>query len=177
MNTNQTTIEHSNREKSVLDPGFGEPFPPTTKEGMDAAIAVLHANKDKWINLDIGQKTRILDQVLIDLNEVAGGWVSVSLRAKCAPENSFCEGEEWFYLAIVNHLIRLYKNSLIEIKNHGRPSIPGPLKTLANGQISAQVFPQTYIDRLLLRDTTCQIYMEPGLTSDQIIENQAKTYN
>ena len=175
MDTNQT-IEHSNEEKPVLNHGFDEPIPPTSKEGMDAAITVLHANKDKWINLDIDQKTRILDQILIDLNEVAGDWVFASLRAKRAPENSFCEGEEWFYLAIINRLIRLYKNSLVEINNHGRPSIPGPLKALANGQIAAQVFPQTFIDRILLRDTTCEIYMDPDLNSDQIIENQAKTY-
>jgi hypothetical protein len=46
MDTNQT-IEHSNEEKPVLNPGFDEPIAPTSKEGMDAALAVLHANKDK----------------------------------------------------------------------------------------------------------------------------------
>jgi hypothetical protein len=67
MKTNQTTIEHSNREKSVLDPRFVEPVPPSSKDEMDAAIAVLNASKDKWINLDIDHKTKILDQILIDL--------------------------------------------------------------------------------------------------------------
>jgi hypothetical protein len=67
MKTNGTAIEHSNREKPVLDPGFGEPIPPTSKEELDAAIAVLNASKDKWINLDIDHKTKILDQILIDL--------------------------------------------------------------------------------------------------------------
>jgi len=67
MKTNGTAIEHSNREKPVLDPGFGEPIPPTSKEEMDAAISVLHSNKDKWICLEIDHKIKILDQILIDL--------------------------------------------------------------------------------------------------------------
>ena len=49
---------------------------------MDAAVTVLHANKDKWINLTIDHKVKILDQIVIDLNEVAGDWVSISLREK-----------------------------------------------------------------------------------------------
>ena len=177
MNINQTTIENPIDGKPALVQEIGDSIPPSSKEEMDKAISVLHANKDKWINLNIDHKIKILAQILIDFNEIAKDWVSISLQKKCAPRNSFYEGEEWFYVAIINHLIRLYKNSLLDIKNQGRPSIPGPLKTLANGQTVVQVFPQTMIDKLLLRDTTCQMYMDPDLTSDQVIENQAKIYN
>lgn len=177
MKNQKTTIEHSMSDESALAPGTHGSIPPSLIEEMDEAIATLHANKDKWINLELDQKIRILDQILIDLNEVAEDWVSLSLQAKGIPNNSFGEGEEWFYLAIINHLIRLLKNSLVDIKNQGKPSIPGKLKSLPNGQIAAQVFPQTFLDMLLLRDTSCQIYMDPGLTADQIIQNQAKVYN
>ncbi len=98
MQINQTTIEHFTDDKPALVQEFGDSIPPSSKDEMDTAVAVLHANKDKWINLNIDHKVKILDQILIDLNEIAEDWVSTSLRAKCAPENSICEGEEWFYL-------------------------------------------------------------------------------
>ena len=113
---------------------------------------------------------------MVDFNSVAEEWVALSMKAKGIPKNSFGEGEEWFNIAIGNRLIRLYKETLIEIVKNGRPSIPGPITTRADGQVSVQVFPQKPIDRLLLRGTTCQILMEPGVTTQQVIDNQAAIY-
>ena len=82
MQINQKTIEHPINANPAHVQEFGNPIPPSSKEEMDAAVTVLHANKDKWINLTIDHKVKILDQILIDLNEVAGDWVSTSLREK-----------------------------------------------------------------------------------------------
>ena len=67
MHINQTTIEHPTDDKSALVQKFEDPIAPSSKDELDAAIAVLNVNKDIWINLEIDHKTKILDQILIDL--------------------------------------------------------------------------------------------------------------
>lgn len=149
---------------------------PSSFSDIDQSLDRLSGHKDRWINLELNQKITILDQIMEDFNSVAEEWVSLSMQAKGIPGNSFGEGEEWFNIAISNRLIRLYKESLKDILQHGKPQIPGPITTLNNGQLSIQVFPQKPIDRLLLRDTTCQMILEGGKTIEQVTENQAAIY-
>jgi hypothetical protein len=156
--------------------GNNAPTQSSSIEEIDRSLDILSSEKDRWINLDLNKKIKILDQILIDFNSVAQEWVTMSMKAKGIPNNSFGEGEEWFNIAISNRLIRLYKESLSETLHHGRPKIPGPISTLENGQVSIQVFPQKPIDRLLLRWTTCQVIMKPGVTTQQVINHQASIY-
>jgi len=156
--------------------GRFDPITPSSTPEMVQALEVLHESKARWINLDLDRKIKILDQLMDEFNQVAGDWVDLSMQAKGVPKNSFGEGEEWFNIAISNRLIRLYRSTLEEIKNQGVPSIPGPITTNLNGQLSVQVFPQKIIDRLLLLGTTCQIIMPPGVNQDELLENQALIY-
>jgi hypothetical protein len=156
--------------------GRFDPIAPSSIPEMDQALEELHDSKARWINLDLDRKVEILDQLMEDFNHVAQEWVDLSMRAKGVPENSFGEGEEWFNIAISNRLIRLYRSALEEIKHNGVPSIPGPITTNPNGQLSVQVFPQKKIDRLLLRGTTCQVIMPPGFSQEELLENQASLY-
>lgn len=170
-----TTLEpvsiDSNRATWTIDP-----ITPSSIQQMDKALDTLQSSKDRWINLDLDGKINILDQLMVDFNAVAEEWVSLSMQAKGIPKNSFGEGEEWFNIAISNRLIRLYKGSLLKIQKQGKPTIPGPMTTNPNGQLSVQVFPQTNIDRLLLRGTTCQIVMEPEITPELLVRDQASIY-
>jgi hypothetical protein len=137
--TDPSQIDHfSDRADDKIDP-----ITPSTISEMDEAINQLNKSKERWIRLDIDKKIQILDQLMVDFNKAAQEWVSLSMQAKVIPENSFGEGEEWFNIAISNRLIRLYKSSLLDIKKNDKPSIPGPISYLQNGQLSVQVFPQT----------------------------------
>jgi acyl-CoA reductase-like NAD-dependent aldehyde dehydrogenase len=149
---------------------------PSSKAEMDQALEVLHAAKDKWISLELEHKIQVLDQLLQDFNHVAKEWVDLSMQGKGIPKKTFGEGEEWFNIAISNRLVRLYRKSLEEIIQQGKPSIPGPITENPNGQLSVQVFPQKTIDRLLLLGTTCQVIMPPGMTREDLLENQASAY-
>jgi hypothetical protein len=156
--------------------GMGSPNQCSSIEDIDRSLDKLSSGKSRWINLDLRQKIQFLDQIMVDFNSIAQEWVTLSMKAKGIPKNSFGEGEEWFNIAISNRLIRLYKESLVDILNHGKPHIPGPITKLENGQVSVQVFPQKPIDRLLLRGTTCQVLMESGIKTHQVKDNQAVLY-
>lgn len=151
-------------------------MPPSSQSEMDEAVQVLHANKDKWINLSVAEKIHILDEIMEDFNQVAEEWVDISCLAKGESANNFAHGEEWFYVTMINRLIRLLKASLEQIQEHRRPKIPGPIRHSPDGQVIMQVFPQTNFDRLLLRGTTAEIFIDPGITFEEAINNQAQAY-
>lgn len=151
------SIETSHETNLVDSTGFeADQFdiPPSSKQEMDQALGMLQSNKQKWVSLDIDQKITILDEIIQDMQNVEGEWVNTGMRAKGTTKNSFGEGEEWFFTAFVYRLVRVLKNSLLDIKKYGRPEIPGGLTTGSDGLVIAHVFPQTLRDRLVLIGTS-----------------------
>jgi len=72
---------------------------------------------------------------------------------------------------------RLLEQALEDIERHGRPRIPGPVRTLPNGQVSAQVFPVDVFDRIFYSGVTAETWMEPGVTVASLPETQAVAYH
>jgi acyl-CoA reductase-like NAD-dependent aldehyde dehydrogenase len=171
---NGNPVSNTSVPASAEQPPGG--LPGSTKEEMDAALEDLNSNKERWARLDIDQKIAILDEIADDFQHVEVDWVEAGMRAKGHERESFGEGEEWFYIYFVYNLLRVLKNSLQDIKRYGRPRIPGGLSTLENGQVAAHVFPQTFFDRLLLIGTSAEIYMQPGVTKEQVLQEQACFY-
>lgn len=165
-----------------LDPGlFRRPeevgtTPSSSIEEINSALCDLQANKDAWVALDIRERIAILEKILEDLSTIADQWVSVSIQAKGTRGNAFAEAEEWAMFAIVLRNVRLLRNSLLAIIKNGRPLIPGPVTSRANGQIAAQVFPQSWFDRIMLPGTTAEVWMQPDITVDEMYDSQSRFY-
>jgi acyl-CoA reductase-like NAD-dependent aldehyde dehydrogenase len=153
-----------------------EGISPSSKSEIDDALKLLQSKKERWLTLSIDEKIQILDEVLQDFNAIAEDMVEVSCQAKGSGSNNFAWGEEWFYVAFINRSIRLLRCSLYDIKFLGRPKIPGPIKVSPDGQVVVQVFPQTYIDRMLLRGTTAEVFIEPGVSPEDVVQTQALAY-
>jgi hypothetical protein len=151
----------------MLDPGFIRrpdevgTMPHSSKEEMETALAELQANKEAWVKLDLRERLAILGKVQEDLRAIASQWVAVSIEAKGTRGNAYAEAEEWAMFATVLRNVRL---------------LPGPVTTRRNGQIVAQVFPQSWFDRLMLPGTTAEVWMQPGFTFDEIRSSQARFY-
>jgi acyl-CoA reductase-like NAD-dependent aldehyde dehydrogenase len=149
---------------------------PTSQNAIDEALGVLQANKDAWVTLSIDERIAILDEIKHDMIEVADRWIAASINAKGIPALSNGEGEEWSYLAGVFHYVRLLRHSLIDIQKYGRPQIPGPIITRSDGQVMAQVFPQTKFDSILFRGFTGEVWMGHGVTPEETISTQSLIY-
>ena len=54
---------------------------------------------------------------------------------------------------------------------------PGPVKTRPDGQVVAQVFPQSTYDKLFFGGVTAEIWMEPGVTEETLPSTQATIYH
>jgi acyl-CoA reductase-like NAD-dependent aldehyde dehydrogenase len=166
----------------LVEPGFfhrpeaDATIPPSSREEMDAALTELQASKEAWVTLSLDERVRFLDQILEDLASVTEWWISDTIKAKGIEGNDFAEAEEWATLAIVFRYVRLLRRSLIDIQRYGRPQIPGRVTTRPDGQVVAKVFPQSRFDGLVLQGTTAEVWMEPGVTVDEVYAGQARHY-
>jgi len=153
-------------------------IPPSTREEMDAAIESLQAHKDEWVAFSIQDRIILIDRMITDFAAIAFRWVDASIQAKGISEDSLCVGEEWAAGAwpVLKNLRQL-RQSLVDIEMDGHPNIPGQVTTMSNGQVAAQVFPQTIYDRLFFERIRAEIWMEPGVTVEDLSQTQAVAYH
>ena len=149
----------------------------TSQKEIDHILGELQAHKEKWIKLEIAQRIRFLDEMQNGFLNIKQRWVKAELKGKNIAPQSIGEAEEWGILATVFRAVRKIKQSLLEIQQYGKPRIPGPIKSLPNGQIVAHVFPQTAMERLLFWGVSGEVWMQPGLTANDVMEMQANAYH
>ena len=149
---------------------------PSTREEMDAALQVLQEHKNAWVALSLRAQVALVDTLIQDFAALADRWVAACCEAKGISNTPFM-GEEWgtgsFTLLKQLHQLR---QSLLDIETLGAPRIPGPVTTQADGQVVAQVFPQTPYDRIFFTGLTAEVWMEPGVTADGLAQTQATIY-
>src|SRR5450432_3347160 len=131
---------------------------PSTREDMDAAVQTLQAHTDGWVALSIDERIALIDRLIKDFTAISDRLVAASCAAKGIAADSPLVGEEWSIgpFATLKNLCQLQR-SLVDIKAHGAPKIPGPITTRANGQVVAQVFPQTPYERIFFQGVTAEV--------------------
>src|SRR5258707_12184837 len=95
-------------------------------------------------------------------------------REKVIAEVPPASSEEWAagpWPVLKN--MRQLRQSLADIESSGHPKIPGPVTTRPDGQVVAQVFPQTAYDRIFFMGIKGGIWMEPGVTAEELPKTQA----
>ncbi len=149
---------------------------PDSRAKLDQAVALLAEKKDQWARLPIRDRRAILRELIADFNRVAERFALASMAAKrLAPGST---GEEWVagpYFVIRN--LALLERALGEIEASGAPQIPGPVRTRPGGQVVAQIFPQTLYDRIFYPGMTAEVWMEPGVTRENLAQTQAVAYH
>ncbi len=169
-----TTTTH---EGSPQFPTIAGSIHSSTHEEMDAAVQALQAQKDAWVALSIDDRLTLLERLIKDFAAVADRMVTACCEAKGIAADSPLVGEEWSIgpFTTLKNLCQLQR-SLMDIKALGAPKIPGPVTTLADGQVVAQVFPQTAYERIFFQGVTAEIWMEPGVTAEGLAKTQALIY-
>lgn len=144
---------------------------------MDSAIAALQAQKDAWVATSVPERIAIVDRLIADFAAIASRWVDACVRAKEIAPDSPTVGEEWSMgpYTLLKQLRQL-RTSLDDIRRQGVPRIPGPVKTRPDGQVTAQVFPQTTYDKLFFGGLTAEVWMEPDVTRADLPKTQAVIY-
>ena len=150
---------------------------PTSQSKLDEALAILEDHKQEWATLAIDERIELLEHVRDAMVVVAERWMDAAMQAKGMTPGTGEEGEEWLAgpAAVVKNLSLLIA-SLRDIDDHGVPQLPKKPYTRAGGQVVAPVFPADGWDGVLFMGFTSEVWMQPGVTLDNLSENQAAFY-
>jgi hypothetical protein len=143
----------------------------------DAALKVLDANKQRWVQTSVEGRIALLARIKESLMPVAEAWSHAAARAKGLAIDSPLAGEEWMSGP---YALMAYCNAMTQTLANvqGALHLTGvPLRTLNNGQLAAKVFPQSIWDRLLLSGVSAEVWMQPGITSANLAAHTASAYN
>ncbi len=149
----------------------------TPRQQIDEALRQLAAKKGDWVGTSLADRRGILAELIKDFAEVSAAWAEASREGEKIPAGTPTAGEEWVagpYMVMRN--LRLLDSALAEIAEHGQPVVPGPVRTRPDGQVTAQVFPQTLYDRMFYSGVTAEVWMEPGVTAEGLAATQASAY-
>jgi hypothetical protein len=150
---------------------------PTSFDELDRAIADLQNAKDAWVAQDIETRIVLLEEAMASTHRVGERWV----RAACAAEqidfDSPAAGEKWASVWLTIRNLRLLKRSLEDIMEHGRPQPPGEPWTRPDGQVVVPAFPTDTYDRLVFAGFSAEIWMQAGVTLNDLHEHQASIYH
>ncbi len=158
--------------------GAAAAAPPTPRPRLDAAVADLRAHAGEWARLPLAERIELLDGLLRDFHAVTARWVDATRELEGIAAGGPFEGEEWLagpYIVLRN--IRLLRQSLEEIRDHGKPQIAGSVREREGGQAVAQVFPASLWDRLFYPRVTAEVWMQPGVAAGGLAATQAVAYD
>lgn len=144
---------------------------------LDRAVAEVAENALAWAATTPRERAAILKQIVADTYAVSEAWSAAGCEAKGYDPNSIEGGEELF--SGVGTFIRManaFHQSMIDIVETGRPQYPGPVRHKPGNRIAIQVLPASGFDKLLYSGMSGEVWMEPGITEQQVQETQAEVY-
>jgi len=165
------------QQGSYQFPGITTNIVPSTQDEMDTALQTLQQQKQAWIAVTASERVKLLDQLIADFGSVKERWVAANLAARGLDPASPTANEEWVAAAWpIMRQLRQLRQSLTEIAAGDLPSLPSPAQTRADGQVVVPVFPQNNYDKLFLAGLTAEVWMEPGVTLENLPSTQAVIY-
>ncbi|MBJ7609061.1 MAG: aldehyde dehydrogenase family protein [Candidatus Dormibacteraeota bacterium] len=145
---------------------------------IDNDLDALAKHKDEWARLPVASKIEHLRTLASNTSAQAERWVAAACDAKGLDRTSPLAGEEWTsgpwaLLFGINRLIE----TLTAIETTGTPRLrPKSVHTRRDGQVVVDVFPQSGWDRLLLSGISAEVWMQPGVTRDNLADTMAVFY-
>jgi len=150
----------------------------SSRAEMDAAVAALQENKGAWTAVSPRERIALLSDLSRRFLAVAERWSALGIEAEGLDPEQPSSGEEALvgpYFILRN--LRLLREALLDIETHGRPHIPGGVRVRPDGQVVARIFPGDLYDRIFYAGVTADVWMEPGVTSEELLETQAGAYH
>jgi len=154
-----------------------DPTPSIDTVGLDAAVADVASHAQQWAQTPAKARADLLDRVLRDIVAAEPDWLAAACAAKGLAPGSTEAGEELFAgIGTLVRMARLFRDSLRQIDRTGRPSFAGPISEAPDGRLRVRVFPDSPFDRVTFPQTTAEVWMQPGVTRDQLKSEQAAAY-
>jgi acyl-CoA reductase-like NAD-dependent aldehyde dehydrogenase len=152
------------------------PVSPTSHPDLDAAIAALREKTRTWTATPVYERIALVEELIRSFLGVADRWAAACVEAEGLDPVQGLAEEALVGPYFVLRNLRLLKIALQDVDRHGRPRIPGSVRTLPSGQVAARVFPYDIWDRIFYAGVTADVWMEPGVTAESLPSTQAVAY-
>ncbi len=153
-------------------------IPPTPRAEIDAAVRDLQNAKRAWIAVPPAERLKLLAEMTKRTLAVADRWAALCTEAEGLTPGHPAWGEEAMvgpYFMLRN--LRLLEASVADLAAGRKPRIPGRVRRLADGRASARVFPVDIWDRLFYTGVSAEVWMEKGVTPENLASTQAVAYD
>jgi acyl-CoA reductase-like NAD-dependent aldehyde dehydrogenase len=153
------------------------PIAATSHSALDTAVAALQERKAAWTAVSPRERIALLEELTRGFLAVADRWAAACIQAE-GLDPQLGNAEEVLvgpYFVVRN--LRLLRSALADIAAHGRPRLPGPVRTRPDGQVTARVFPYDLWDRIFYAGVTADVWMQPGVTAESLPSTQAVAYH
>jgi acyl-CoA reductase-like NAD-dependent aldehyde dehydrogenase len=147
-------------------------------ERLDAHIATLKREQNRWASLPMGRRIQYLRGVLDGTAAVADRQVSAAMVAKGITPGTPLEAEDYLAGPVVQlRTVRLMLETLEAIERNGRPLISeSAIRELPDGRVAVEVFPRTTIDKLTFAGFRAEIWMQEGVHRLNLFDRTAEFY-
>ena len=149
----------------------------TLGEDLDAAVADLRAAADGWVLATSETRVRLLDEVIRATLPVADRWTELgSLHEGLDPTGPDSAEEAIVGPYVFLRGARFHRDAIRAIAGSGVPRIPGPVRTLLDGRVTARVFPSDLVDRVTYIGTHAEVWMDRSVTAESLPSTMATSY-
>ncbi|MFZ4827855.1 MAG: aldehyde dehydrogenase family protein [Phototrophicaceae bacterium] len=148
-------------------------LPPSTPHELDQAVETLQARKATWVTLTLAERIALLESFRERLIAVAPRWIDFSKQAKGTLHLN--DGEDAAILGIMFRHLSALQRTLTHLHT-AHPPTPSHFDQRENGQVVADVFPNTLADRIIYFGVKAEVWFEPSATLEQIRAEQARHY-
>jgi len=154
----------SNVVDSQASPQIAPPDRRAPADDVDAKVARVAARKDDWVRVPIAERVALLRKCLDGIVAVAERWVKDGCALKGIDPGEPLAGEEW-----VGGPMAAARNArlLVEALEQGGQPKPRRVRARADGQLVADVFPMSMLDRALMGGVRAEVWIEPGKPATQ----------
>ncbi len=143
---------------------------------IEQSLEKLVSTKDDWVKLSVGKKIEILKEILLNLKSYADEWVEQEIINQKLDPVSNIVGEEWGgSIQALGSLLNGYIETL-ELINKGKlPDLKYSSKS-TDQQLVIDIFPRDLMDSVIMKGITAEIWMQPGITMDNMKDHIANFY-
>ena len=136
---------------------------------IDQALNDLSAAKDRWVNLEVSEKRRLLEETCIGVESCAEAQVRDAMNAKGIALDSPLVGEDWLSGPYATQ--RIIKGLIVALESferHGHTGVTDKdAYELSSGQVAIRVLPKSLLDRALLFGFQGEVRLQPHVGIDE----------
>ncbi|MCX4658708.1 aldehyde dehydrogenase family protein [Streptomyces uncialis] len=135
----------------------------------DRAVADLVRGESAWAACGLARRRELLERVHTAAGEHAAAWVRAAAAYKRLPDDSPLTGEEWItgpYPVLTG--TGALAASIRALEAGRSPVDAFTTRPAPGGRVAVRVLPHSVYDRLLLSGFSADVWMPPGVTTDEI---------